>query len=201
YEIHFKNDNVFSNKIIGISKVNFPDWEEISKFTDQNVGFEGLAVSKTKIFLGLEGFLFGQIFLDSTMVYIIDKNSKRLIKEISTKNLGIHTICGLYAVDDYRIYGIDRNQQNFFEIKFDEKYNPISVEIVKLELPVPKRRDLKYVAAIESISLDDENNVYVIDDPWKKFYVPDNEILNQLNKEDQENFKNFIPLLFKYKLN
>lgn len=201
YEIRFKNDDIFSNKITGISKVYFPEWNEISKFTDQNVGFEGVAVSKTKIFLGLEGFQFGQIFLDSTMLYVIDKDSKKLIKEISTKKLGIHTICGLYALDDYHIFGIDRNQQNFFEIKFDGKYNPESIELIKLELPVPKKKELKYVASIESITLDDENCIYVIDDPWKKFYVPDPEILNQLNKGDQENFKDFIPLLFKYKLN
>lgn len=201
YEIQFKNNDVFNNQIIGISKIEFPEWKEISKFTDQNLGFEGVSVSKTKIFLGLEGFQFGQIFLDSTMLYVIDKQSKKLIKEISTKKLGIHTICGLNAVDDYHIYGIDRNQQNFFEIKFDEMYNPKSVELIKLELPVPNKMKLKYVASIESISLDDENNVYVIDDPWKKFYIPQEEVFNQLTKEDQENFKKFIPLLFKYKLN
>jgi hypothetical protein len=201
YEIKFKNNDVFNNEITGISKIEFPEWEEISKFTDKNLGFEGVAVSKTKIFLGLEGFQFGQIFLDSTMLYVIDKKSKKLVREISTKKLGIHTICGLYALDDYNIYGIDRNQQSFFEIRFDEMYNPKSVELIKLDLPVPGKKKLKYVASIESISLDDENNVYVIDDPWKKFYIPQDEVFNQLNKEDQENFKKFIPLLFKYKLN
>ncbi len=201
YEIKFKNNDVFNNEITGISKIEFPEWEEIAKFTDKNLGFEGVAVSKTKIFLGLEGFQFGQIFLDSTMLYVIDKQSKKLVREISTKKLGIHTICGLYALDDYNIYGIDRNQQSFFEIRFDEMYNPKSVELIKLDLPVPGKKKLKYVASIESISLDDENNVYVIDDPWKKFYIPQDEVFNQLNKEDQENFKKFIPLLFKYKLN
>lgn len=201
YKVRFKNDDVFSNKIVEISKVNFPEWDRISRYTDQNVGFEGLAISKNIMFLGLEGFQSGQFFLDSTMLYIIDKNSLKLIKEISTKTLGIHTICGLYALDDYHIFGIDRNQQKFFEIKFDKDYNIMNCELTKLDLPVPGKRNLKYVAAIESITLDDENYVYVIDDPWKKYYVPPMAILMQLNESDRENFKKFIPLLFKYKLN
>jgi hypothetical protein len=201
YKIKFKNDNVFSNEIVEISKLNFPEWDRISKYTDQNVGFEGVGISKNRMFLGLEGFQFGQIFLDSTILYIVDKNSLKLIKEISTKELGIHTICGLYAVDDYHIYGIDRNQQNFFEIKFDKNYNVESCELTKLDLPVPENKNLKYVAAIESISLDDENFVYCVDDPWKKFYVPPQDVLIQLKENDRENFKEFIPLLFKYKLN
>ena len=201
YKIRFKNNDVFSDEIIEISKINFPEWDLISKYAKQNVGFEGFAISLNRIFLGLEGFQFGQIFLDSTMLYVVDKNSKKLIKEISTKKFGIHTICGLYAVDDFRIYGIDRNQQCFFEIIFDENYNIRKCELTKLDLPIPKKRNLKYVASIESIALDDDKYVYVIDDPWKKYYVPPIEIFKKLEKEDQENFKKFIPLLFKYKLN
>ncbi|MCR4418313.1 MAG: hypothetical protein WHV63_08040 [Ignavibacteria bacterium] len=201
YQVRFNNDDVFSDEIIDITKIEFSDWAKISKYTDQNIGFEGLGISENKLFLGLEGFQFGQIFLDSTMLYVVDKNSKKLVREISTKELGIHTICGLYAIDDYHLYGIDRNQQHFFEIVFDRDYNVIKCDLVKLELPVPGNKKFKYVAAIESITVDDERNVYVVDDPWKKFYVPPRDVLSQLRDEDQENFKKFIPLLFKYKLN
>lgn len=201
YKVKFKNDDVFSDEIVKIEKVNFNDWDEITKYTSNNIGFEGVGVSDTKFFLGLEGFQFGDLFLDSTLIYVIDKNSKQLIKKVSTKNLQIHTICGLYAVDDYHIFGIDRNQQNLFEIKFKKNYDVEYSNIVKLDLPVPKKRDLKYVASIESITFDNENYVYVIDDPWKKFYVPPSYILEQLSEKDVENFKKFIPLLFKYKLN
>lgn len=201
YTLKFKNDDVYNEEIVKIEKVNFPDHEEIIKYTSNNVGFEGVAISDNKIFLGFEGFQIGDLFLDSTMIYVIDKNSKRLVKKISTKDLKIHTICGLYALNDYKIFGIDRNQQNFFEIKFTKDYDIEYSKIVKLDLPVPGKRELKYVAAIESITLDNENYVYVIDDPWKKFYVPPSYVLDQLKEMDKENFKNFIPLLFKYKLN
>lgn len=200
YKLKFQDDNIHSNYIVDVSKIHFPEWEVISRYTDQNIGFEGLGISEGKIFLGLEGFQFSQIFLDSTMLYVVDKKSKKLIREISTKELGIHTICGLYAINDYHILGIDRNQQYFFEIKFHKDYQIKSHYIEKLDLPVPSRKDLKYVAAIESIVLDNDNYIYVIDDPIKKFYVPKNEILSQLKEEDRENFKKFIPLLFKYKL-
>lgn len=201
YKLSFKNNNVFSDEIIGISKVDFSDWNEISKYTSINIGFEGVGVSDTKIFLGLEGFPFGDFFLDSTMIYVIDKETKKLVRTISTKDLKIHSICGLYAVNDYTIYGIDRNQQNFFEIKFDKNYNVERCITINLTLPIPGKKDLRYVAAIESIALDDENFIYVIDDPWKKYFIPSAKILKQLSEADQENFKNFIPILFKYKLN
>lgn len=201
YKVRFKNTDVFEDEIVDIEKISFPQWNVLSKYLSQNIGFEGVGISENRIFLGLEGFQYGDLFLDSTMIYIIDKNSKHLIKEISTKKLNIHTICGLYAINDYHLLGIDRNQQNFFEIKFDKNYNIESIYIEKLNLPVPGKRDLKYVAAIESISLDQDNYVYVIDDPWKKFYVPPISVLNQLCKDDQKNFKEYIPLLFKYKLN
>ena len=201
YEIKFKNDDVYSDEIVHIEKVNFNDWEKISKYTSNNIGFEGLAVSESKIFLGLEGFQFGDLFVDSTLIYVVDKDSKKLIKMLSTKKIGIHTITGLYALDDYTIYGIDRNRQNFFEIKFKNNYDIEYFHVIKLNLPVPNNRNLKYVAAIESLTLDNENNVYVVDDPWKKYYIPPVEVLRLLKEDDRENFKNFIPLLFKYKLN
>jgi hypothetical protein len=104
-------------------------------------------------------------------------------------------------VDDYKIFGIDRNQQNLFVIEFDKDYNVKSHSITKLELPTPSKRNLKYVAAIESITLDNDNFIYVVDDPYKKFYVPPVNVLEQLTETDRKNFKEFIPLLFKYKLN
>lgn len=200
YKIKFKDNDVFRNEIEEIEKINFSDWNSITDYTANNIGFEGIGVSKTKIFLGLEGFQLGDLFLDSTLIFVFDKNSKKLIKQISTKKLNIHTITGLYAVDDFTLIGVDRNQQNFFEIKFDKNYDVLSSKLIKLNLPVPGNKNLKYVASIESITIDDENNIYVIDDPWKRFYVPPANILEQLKETDREGFKKFIPLLFKYKL-
>ncbi len=201
YELKFKKNAVLSDEIISIEKVNFPEWSNISKYFDQNIGFEGVAVSKNRLFLGLEGFTWGELFLDSTVIFIIDKNSNKLIREISTKGKNIQTICGLYAINDYHILGIDRNSKNLFEINFDKSYNYNSVKIYPLNLHVPKNSDLTYTAALESITLDDENYVFSVDDPWKKFYIPPADVLNKLNEKDAENFKDFIPLLYKFNLN
>lgn len=201
YKLVFENNDITKSEITSIEKINFKDWKIISKYIEPNIGFEGFAVSKNRYFLGLEGFQFGNFFLDSTILYVVDKISRKVIREISTSDLKIHTITGLYAINDFHILGIDRNNQNIFEILFNQDYSIKECKLHKMDLPVPKLKNHKYTASIESISLDNENYVYVVDDPWRKFYVPSNEILRKLPQEDRRNYKDFIPLLFKFKIN
>jgi hypothetical protein len=47
--------------------------------------------------------------------------------------------------------------------------------------------------------MDDDDNIYIVDDPWKEVFVPEEEILDQLDNETINNFKEFIPIIFKYK--
>ncbi len=200
YKLLFKNDDIFNDEIVGIEKIQFPEHQRLIQYTGKNIGFEGLAISDNRIFLGLEGFQIGSLFIDSTLIYVVDKKSKAIIKEISTRSYNIHTCCGLYALDDHTIYGIDRNRQNLFRIKFDNNYDVIDLELLNLSNSIPDRPDLKYVSTIEGITVDDSGFIYTVDDPWKKYFIPDFGILKQLDKTTRENFNNYVPLLYKYKL-
>ncbi len=201
FELTFKEKNLFENEIKKIRRIEFPEWKKLSEHFKPNIAFEGVSVSENRIFLGLEGTSIGELFLDSTFLYVVDKKSLNIIKEIPTKNLKIHTICGLYAVDDFNLFGIDRNNKNLFKLKFDEKYSVIESMTYPLNLHVPGNVNLQYVSALESIAMDNENYFYAIDDPWKKFYIPPTEILRKLKPSDAKNYKEFIPLLFKFKSN
>lgn len=201
FELMFKDNDVFKDEIKEIKRVEFPEWKKLSEHFKPNIAFEGVAVSENRIFLGLEGTTIGELFLDSTFLYIVDKNSLKLIREIPTKELKIHTICGLYAEDDHKLFGIDRNNRNLFVIRFDETYSVKELKIYPLDLHVPGKDNLQYVSALESITMDNDKYIYTIDDPWKKFYIPPTEVLKQLNPSDAKNYKEFIPLLFKFNSN
>jgi len=201
FELIFKDNDIFQDEIKEIKKIEFPEWKILSEHFKPNIAFEGVAVSENRLFLGLEGTSVGELFLDSTFLYVVDKKSLKIIREIHTKNLKIHTICGLYAKDDFNLLGIDRNNKNLFLLKFDKDYSVLESTIHPLNLHVPGNANLQYVSAIESITMDSENYFYAIDDPWKKFYIPPTEILRQLKPVDAKNYRDFIPLLFKFNSN
>jgi hypothetical protein len=48
--------------------------------------------------------------------------------------------------------------------------------------------------------MDPEKNIYMIDDPWKTFFVPSEEILNQLDSLSVNRFRNFVPVIYKYSM-
>jgi hypothetical protein len=201
FNLVFKDNDVFEDEIKEIVRVEFPEWKKLSEHFKPNIAFEGVAVSENKIFLGLEGTTLGELFLDSTFLYVVDKNSLNIVRQISTKKLKIHTISGLYAESDFKLFGIDRNNRNLFVINFDEKYEIIESKILPLDLHVPSDENLHYVSALESITMDNEKYIYAVDDPWKKFYIPPTEVLRRIKPSDAQNFKEFIPLLFKFNSN
>ena len=73
-------------------------------------------------------------------------------------------------------------------------------ELTDIPVNIPGYPDYDYVAALESITMDNERNVYFVDDPWKTFYVPQENILKKLNIATINNFKKFIPIIYKFKL-
>lgn len=201
YEIGFKNNNIMSDTVISIEKYNVRPGEIFYKYVENNIGFEGLAADENYFYAALEGFQSGLLFADSTLIYVIDRKYHSVEKVISTKNTGIHTICGLYSDENFSLYGVDRNNRNFFHIKLNESLGIESVDITKIPASVPKYGSLSYVVSLESITRDDENNLYFIDDPWRTFYVPGEKILKQLDDETVRNFKNFVPVIYKFKFN
>ena len=121
-----------------------------------------------------------------------------IIKEISTKELGIHTICGLFSDEDYSLWGIDRNNRTIFHILFDEEFNIISFSKFDGATVIPGYNYLNYLPSYESITKDDDGNIYIVDDPWKEVFVPSQDILDKLDDQTVSNFREYIPTIFKY---
>ena len=199
YELSFNNDIYNFDSILTIKRLRLPD--EVYMLTLDNIGFEGFSFTKEYLFLGLENLQKHESgFSDSTLIYILNKKTN-ILKIIGTKELGISTICGLYSVDDYNLYGIDRNRKNVFHINFDENFDVNEVKTMKLELSIPLHPDINNIIGIapESITFDYNNNFYVSIDPWKEIYKPDLAQKKQLSLEELNKFYEFVPLMFKYK--
>ena len=200
YKLIFENDDIFSKQIIAIEKLNFKPEEEFYKYTNWNTGYEGVALDNNYFYLGLEGFVNNYQFADSSLIYIVNKSHLNIIKTINTKSLGIHTICGLFSDEDYSLWGIDRNNRTIFHILFDEKFNIKDFSKFESVKFIPGYHNLNYLPSFESITMDEDNNLYIVDDPWKEVFVPTQNILDQLNDETINNFKNYIPIIFKYNI-
>lgn len=200
YELIFKNNDIFSCLIEDIKKIDIKPKNVLLEYVMQNIGFEGIAVDKDYMYLGLEGFEVGKLFADSTFIYILDKKTYELKKKISTKKYKIGTICGLTTLNDRELLGVDRNKQKIFKIILDKKMNIIYFNEYDITIQIPGHNHLQYVAAIESIALDDKSNIYCADDPWRYFYIPPSIIFDKLDKQTQENFNNYIPIIYKFNL-
>lgn len=198
YNITFKNNYVFNDTINEIEKINIEPKNLFLKYTDNNIGYEGVAVDSNYLYLGLEGFQEKGIFADSTLIFIVNKRNYKIIKQINTKPLGIYTVCGLYSDKNNSLYGIDRNNKTAFHFNLDSNLEVQNLSLFKLESTIPNYSKYDYVASLEGISFDDSGNIYFVDDPWKTYFVPSQEILSKLDPETIENFKNFVPVIFKY---
>jgi hypothetical protein len=200
YKIHFLNDKPPFKEISYFEKVEFIPTELFHKYTDKNIGYEGLTVDNNYFYLGLEGFLKNYLFADSALIFIARKSDKTIIKQISTKSFGIHTVCGLYSDKDYSLWGIDRNQRKIFHLMLDKNLDVIDFNLYDCSTQIPGYPNLNYKASFESITMDDEHNLYLVDDPWTEVFVPDQEVLEELDKKTINNFKKYVPIIFKYKI-
>lgn len=200
YKLRFKDNDVFSKQITSVIKMSYTPASLFYNYTNWNIGYEGFALDDSYYYLGLEGFYSNIQFADSTFIFIANKSDLNIFKEISTKNLGISTVCGLFSDEDYSLWGIDRNNRTIFHILFDEEFNIKDFSKYKGVTFIPGYHNLNYLPSYESITMDNENNLYIVDDPWKEVYVPNQEILNKLDNETINNFETYVPTIFKFKV-
>lgn len=200
YKIHFTETEPPYNEIAYFEKINFYPADLFLKYTDKNIGYEGLAVDKNYFYLGLEGFVKNYQFADSTIIFIANKFDHTITRQIHTKELGIHTVCGLYSDKDYSLWGIDRNQRKIFHLDFDKNMNVTNYYLFDCSTEIPGYTKLNYKPSFESITMDDDQNLYIVDDPWKEVYIPEQNILDNLDSKTIDNFKEYIPIIFKYKI-
>lgn len=200
YKLVFSDFSPYSDTIIAMEKLNVQPEDRFYKYIDNNIGFEGASADERYFFFGLEGFQKNNTFADSTILYIVDKKTLLIQKEISTKELGIATICGLYSDKNYSLWGIDRNRQTVFHIEFEQNLSIANYRLLGFISRIPGHNDMSYIAAIESITMDNNGYLYLVDDPWKQFYIPIEFELSKLDEETVSNFKKFIPIIYRYQL-
>ncbi len=199
YEVTFNNDIFTFDTLMSIKRLSLP--EEVYSYTFDNIGFEGFAVTPGYFYLGLENFQkANEQFTDSTFLYVLKRGSNEL-KTISTRELGISSISGLYAPDDATLFGIDRNMRQMFRIDFDEEHNVVSTDKKTLDLSVPGHKDMANILGIapESITMDEKGAFYVAIDPWLSFYKPDLAQRKLLSEETQFNFRKEVPIIYKFR--
>lgn len=200
YKIKFENKNRFANNIISIEKLNITPEDTFLEFTANNIGFEGLTVDSKYIYAGLETSSPNLLFASKTKIYIIEKRTKKIVKIIDTEELEISTISGLYCPENNTLLGIDRNGKKVFYLKFDDALNIVENIKIPVHSNIPAYPNLDYWASLESITMDSDNNLYMVDDPWRLNYIPAKDIFSKLDSNTKENFLNLIPIIYKFKL-
>ena len=201
FRLIFKNDNIFSAYIQNVEDLQIKPKEELLEYTKPNIGFEGLAVDSKNFYLGLENIFGPKSFGDSTLIYIVNKKNLMIEKIISTAGLGIQTICGLYSDKDKSLWGVDRNQRLIFHLTLNEDFDVNQFWKTDFVPAIPGYVNIPYVSSAESICMDDEKNIYIVDDPWYEFYIPPDSVLNRLDEKTISDFKQFIPVIYKFKTN
>ena len=197
YQLSFLHDDIYNDTICAIEKLKISPESQLLEYTDNNIGFEGFSADSKYFYAALEGFANDGLFVDSTFIYVIDKKSMSIVKSIPTKKLGIHTICGLYTISDRKLLALDRNQRMLFMIQIDKKLNAKVLHSLELPPAIPDYTNLPYMMAVESVTMDEEQNIYLIDDPWKKMFSPEDKVFAKLDETAKQNFKNFVPIIYK----
>lgn len=198
YKLKFKENNPLSGYVTACEKIQFKDEQLLTKYLYNNIGYEGVTVDSNYFYLGLEGFTKGALFADSTYIYVVEKKSLETVAVVGTKNIGIGTICGLHSRGERSLIGIDRNQMAIFTLEFNTDFSVAKSKIYHHEGQIPGYPTKVYFSSLESITTDEDGAIYVADDPWKKYFVPNEAVLSSLDAQTQKNFKRFIPILYKY---
>jgi hypothetical protein len=199
YKLKFKDNDIYQDSVVKLEKLVFTPQEMFYSNLSPNIGYEGIASDENYFYLGLETIVTSEgAFSGHTIIRIADKNSLAIVKEISTENINISTVCGLYSDKNFSLWGIDRNHKKVFKLLFDEYFNIVDLFFFDVKTGIPIYNNLEYVGSLESITIVSEKFLFLVDDPWHKFFIPPNEILDKLDENTVKNFNNFIPVIHKF---
>jgi hypothetical protein len=201
FELEFKNNDIFSCQVTHLNRINITPDSLFTQYTQDNIGYEGLAVDSNYLYLGLEGKKRGARSFDGSLIRVVEKKNFTIIHTIFVDSLGINTITGLCKGDDGSLWGVDRNRLNFFNLQIDNKFKVTNIRVFQISNYVPNYHAFRYAAAIESIALDKKGFIYLIDDPYTDEFVPVDNILRKLDEKTIGRFKNLVPIIYKYKIN
>jgi len=199
YEFTFKKTIFTCDSIYEVNKLPLPD--TLFKYTRENVGFEGMSMTDNYFYFGLENIA-GEsgLFSDSTYLYVLNRKTND-VKIVRGKSLGVRSITGLFAKDDYTLYGVDRELKRIFCAKFNPDFSVREVKSKAFDLPMPLHSDIfmDKMAGVEAIAMDDENYIYTDIDPWSDMYTPNFTPKSFLSEDEKWNITKLIPVIYKYK--
>ena len=198
YELLFYENNLFSDSIVSIHKINFEPENIFLRYVDNNIGYEGFCADSNYFYLGLEGLNF---IPDSLVKLHIANKNKKIIKTFDGLQLNLSSICGLEIISERHIAIIDRNRKLISFVQFDKDLNIVKNEQLNIQTSIPEFPDYDYVSTIESVSYVSElGYIFLIDDPWPKFYVPPPSVLENLSSSTVQKFKDLVPIIHRKKL-
>lgn len=201
YELFFYRNDIFSDSVIGIKKIDFQPEKIFLKHTDNNIGYEGFCCDKNYFYLGLEGANLSFEPDSLVRLHIADKKTRTILKTYDGLQLNLSSICGLEIIDERFIIIVDRNRRLLSFVEFDQNLNIIRSEQSNINISIPNYPDYEYVSTIESVSyVKEDNAIFLIDDPWPKFYVPPYSVLMKLDQQTQQNFKELVPIIHSKKI-
>lgn len=201
YKLKFKNSDIYQDSVLSFEKLIFQPQEMFNANLNPNIGYEGFTADENYFYLGLENVQTADgNFSEHTMLRIADKKTFKIIKEISTDSIGITTICGLYSDENYSLWGIDRNNKIVFKLVLDEYFSVTEKSFFEVKTVIPRYNNFEYVGSPESVTIASDKFLFMPDDPWHKFFIPPDEILNQVDTATANNFNNFIPIIYKFEI-
>jgi hypothetical protein len=195
------SDDIARDTITTFEKIQFKPEMLLNDKLLPNIGYEGFTSDENYFYLGIENIQTSEgDYSNHTVLRIADKNSLTIVKEIFTDSLNISTICGLYSDKNYSVWGIDRNQKKVFKLLLDEYFNIVDLDFYELKTVIPGYIQYEYVGSLESITITSEKFLFLVDDPWHTFFIPPNEILENLDDRTINNFRNFVPIIHKFEM-
>lgn len=200
YELQFRNNDIFSLEVTGMKKLEITPDSLFRKHVKDNVGYEGLAVDENYLYLGLEGVPRSEKEFDGGLIRVVDRHTLKIVATLILDSLGINTVTGLAMGSDGTLWGTDRNRLAFFNLKIDNKFQVTNVRVFQVNNYIPGYHSFRYAAALEAIALDGNGNVYLIDDPFTKEFVPVDNILRKLDSVTAQRFRDLVPVIYGYKL-
>ena len=199
YKLRFKDNDIYQDSVIDLNKLDIKPAEAFLKDLRPNIGYEGFTADENYFYLGLENVQTKDgNFGGHTFIRIVDKKSLKIIKEISTENIGIATICGLYSDENFSLWGIDRNNRKVFKLVLDGYFSITENKFFEIKTVIPRYNKFEYIGSLESITIASDKFLFLVDDPWYTYFIPPDEILNQCDESTKENFKKFIPVIYKF---
>ncbi len=138
-----------------------------------NRGIEGLALTRRLLFLGLESLDHrGEFNTTGTVLYVYNRETGQ-VAQLSTRPLGIHSICGMEALSDSVTVLIDRNRQAISVLRWDAKIPGRVLSCHRFPLDLPGPGGFRYaVASVEGLTVDAEGGIWCVTDPWHGHYHP-----------------------------